>query len=39
MKFLKTKFISEEGEKNLLIYKYEGSDSSIYNNYIIDPLA
>ena len=39
MDIIKTKFISSEGEQNLLNYKYNGSDASLIYKYILSPLA
>jgi len=39
MNFLRTKFISPEGEKHLLAYKYVGSDASLIYKYILSPFA
>ena len=39
MNFLGTRYITEQGEKNLLTYKYVGSDSSLLYKYIFSPAA
>jgi hypothetical protein len=39
MGFVKKEFINQEGEKNLLSYKYSGSDSSYIYKYILSPLS
>lgn len=39
MHIFKTKFVTKQGEKNVLTYKYEGSDASIWNHLVIDVAA
>jgi ethanolaminephosphotransferase len=39
MSFLTKNFLSEEGEKNLLKYKYSGSDRSLIYKYFLSPAA
>jgi|ETNmetMinimDraft_25_1059894.scaffolds.fasta_scaffold1468698_1 hypothetical protein len=39
MNYFKRDFITKEGEKNVLEYKYEGSDASIWNHLVIDVAA
>jgi len=39
MEFLQTKYITEQGEKNLVTYKYVGSDASLLYKHFFSPLA
>ena len=39
MGFLKNQFVSPVGEKNLLAYKYAGSDASLLYKYFFSPVA
>jgi ethanolaminephosphotransferase len=39
MPFLKQKFLSEQGEKNLPQYKYSGSDKSLLYKHFFSPMA
>lgn len=38
-KLCKTKFLTEQGEKNLIAYKYVGSDASLLYKHFFSPVA